>query len=447
MNLKTALGTFCLGMFAGCDTASCVRGADPTLDCTVQSEAFMASYADDGQLLAEIPDKNTYPMAMVLTEVGLNRLLTENVSGKIPFASSLPFGPLELKFTPTSEPKILIERVKYCSQCILFTVDFSFGLLDGDGEGQGSGLGTAQVSIPLSLTQNDDGTSSLVANYEKINVLELPFITMGISSEDEPGLQGALEILLTEELQKNFGPTELLRLEPWTIGDGKVQLAARDFQIFHDTRVISFALQTNLDLPPDFSIAIADRLPNGLPDTVPMLIQMHPGLLFVMAQRMIVEGKISRNYNDDGQPDPDGLYGMTLESMEANDISGSNILDVGFRVWRTQDDYCGYADAVTGLKLGIANNSISVTPTDELRVVGGEGIGELAATDEELVEMNKKLVESFKKDLSEQVGITINYNDLNVAGATVAFEAAGLALTKGNIDIVIDFQVYAEEAP
>ena len=51
MNVKTALGTFCLGMLAGCDTASCVRGEDKELDCTVQSAAFEESYKDDGKLL------------------------------------------------------------------------------------------------------------------------------------------------------------------------------------------------------------------------------------------------------------------------------------------------------------------------------------------------------------------------------------------------------------
>ena len=76
MNLKTALGTFCLGTLAGCDTASCVRGEDQELDCTVQSEAFLKSFEGDGELLADIPDKNSFPMALVLTEQGLNNLLT-----------------------------------------------------------------------------------------------------------------------------------------------------------------------------------------------------------------------------------------------------------------------------------------------------------------------------------------------------------------------------------
>jgi hypothetical protein len=251
-------------------------------------------------------------------------------------------------------------------------------------------------------------------------------------------------VLLTEQLRAQYKPTELLRLAPWTIGDGDVKLAARDFQIFHDTKVLSFGLQTNLDLPPEYSVNVASDLPAGLPDTVPMLVQMHPGLLYGMAQRMITEGAISRTYDDAGKPAEDGLYGMTLESMVPNKLPGSNLLDVGFRVWRTADDYCGYADAVTELKLSIKDNTINVTPSGNLRVTGGEGVGELAATDEELVQKNKKLVDTFTQDLSEQVGITINYTDLEIAGANIVFNAAGIAVTRNNIDIVIDFLVLAK---
>jgi len=444
MNLKTALGTFCLGTLAGCDTASCIRGEDQELDCTVQSAAFLESFAGDGELLADIPEKNTFPMALVLTEQGLNNLLTETVGGKIPFNSDVPFGPWNLEFDSTSDPRIYIEEVKYCGKCVVFKTDFVFGLVDTDGEGQGSGIGSATVTIPLSLQQNDDGTSSLIANYDKLNVVDLPFETMGINSAEQPGLQGAFEVLVTEQLRMNYGKTELLRLAPWTIGNGDVKLAAREFAVYYKTRVLSFGLQTNLDLPDEYSVRPADQLPAGLPDTIPMLVQMHPGLLYGMTQRMITEGEIARTYNEDGEADKDGLYGMTLESMQPNKISGSNLIDVGFRVWRTAQDYCGYADAVTTLKLGIANNTISVTPTGDLRVTGGEGVGELAATDMELVDKNKKLVDNFTKSLSEQVGITINYNDIEVEDANIMFNAVALNVGKTNIDIVIDFRVFAQ---
>jgi len=115
-------------------------------------------------------------------------------------------------------------------------------------------------------------------------------------------------------------------------------------------------------------------------------------------------------------------------------------------VWRTQDGYCGYADALTTLQLGLdGNDAISVAPTDDLRVTGGEGIGEIAATDEELVDKNKNLIENFKKSLSEQVGITVNYKELAVEGSTILFDTLALRVEADKIDIDIDFQVVAAE--
>jgi hypothetical protein len=300
------------------------------------------------------------------------------------------------------------------------------------------------VAIPLRLQQNADGSSSLVAGYEAARVDNMKLNTMGYVIDDEhrPNVQGLFELLITEALQKQFGTTELLHFAPWAIGGNQVKVAARQFQIYHDTKVIALGMQTNLDLPKSAALEIGGALPMG----VPMAVQMHPGLLLGMSQRMITEGEISRTYNDKGNPDPNGLYGVTLESMVPNNIPNSNQLDVGFRVWRTQDGYCGYVDAVTGLQLGLSeDDEVSVTPTDDLRVTGGEGIGEIATTDQELVDKNKNLIESFKRDLSEQVGITVNYKELAVEGSTILFDTLALRVDRNKINIDIDFQVVANE--
>jgi hypothetical protein len=263
-----------------------------------------------------------------------------------------------------------------------------------------------------------------------------------IDEENRPNIQGLFEILITEALQKQFGTTELLHFDPWTIGSNDVKVAARQFAIYTDTKVIALGLQTNLDLPKTASLEIGGALPMG----IPMAVQMHPGLLLGMSQRMITEGEISRTYDDKGNADPKGLYGVTLEALAPNKIPNSKQLEVGFRVWRTQDGYCGYADALTTLQLGLdATDAITVTPTDDLRVTGGEGIGEIAATDQELVDKNKNLIENFKKSLSEQVGITVNYKELAVEGSTILFDTLALRVESDKIDIDIDFQVVANE--
>jgi len=345
---------------------------------------------------------------------------------------------------PATAPVISIEPVPNCSRCVLFSLDFDFVLKDGE-DPSGAGSGYAEIAIPLRLQQNEDGSSSLVAGYELATVRRMDLNAQGfIFDEDHfSNIQGAFEILSTEALREQFGTTELLHFEPWTIGGNEVKLAAREFQVFTDTKVISLAMQTNLDLPRSVAVKVGDALPMG----VPMVVQMHPGLLLGMSQRMITEGEISRTYNDKGQADPKGLYGVTLETLTPNKIAGSNILDVGFKVWRTQDGYCGYANAETSLGLSIdqASNNIKVAPGDDLRVTGGEGVGELAENNQELIDKNKKLVDQFKKDLSEQVGITINYKEVGVEGSKILFDTQALTVAPQSIDILIDFQVVAAE--
>lgn len=442
MNTKIALGALCTAGI-GALTGGCPGPEPAAFDCEDQEAAFQASFKDDGVLLPEIPDRNSFPMAMVLSEQGINNLLTGVVGGKVPFASKLSLGLIDIDFTPVTAPVISIEPVPNCSRCVLFSLDFDFQLKDGE-DPSGAGSGYAEIAIPLRLQQNEDGSSSLVAGYELATVRRMDLNAQGFVFDEDhfSNIQGAFEILSTEALREQFGTTELLHFEPWTIGGNDVKLAAREFQVFTDTKVISLAMQTNLDLPRSVAVKVGDALPMG----VPMVVQMHPGLLLGMSQRMITEGEISRTYNDKGAPDPKGLYGVTLESLRPGGLADTNQLEAGFRVWRTQDGYCGYADAVTTLQVELGeDDEIHVTPTDDLRVTGGEGIGEIAATDQELVDKNKKLVERFKKDLSEQVGITINYKEVGVEGSTIIFDTLALSVAQDAIEILIDFQVVANE--
>ncbi len=445
MTPPTALGPTGLAMLLGVALCSACRGDDRELDCSAQAEAFAAAYADDGVLLPDIAESTSYPMAMVLSEEGVNRLLTGVVGGNVPFASVLNVGPFSLRFIPQSVPTIAIVPVPNCPRCVLFSVDFDFQIENDDGSPGGAGIGSAEMSIPLRLQQNDDGSSSLVARYDAATILAMPINTMGFDSAEYPGFEGALRYLATQALREQFAVTELLRFQPWTIGGNEVKLAAREFALFTDTRVLSLAMQTNLDLPDGVAIRVGEALPMG----VPMALQMHPGLLLGMSRRMVTEGVISRTYDDNGNPDPNGLYGVTLENIGVNPIPNSNKLDVGFRVWRTSEGYCGYADAITALQLGLApgNQSITVTPTDDLRVTGGEGVGKIAKDNDELIERNKQVVETFKKDLSEQIGITINYNDIGVEGSRILFSTDALIVEDDKIDIIIDFTVVADEDP
>lgn len=428
----------------GCDP-SCIRGDDPTLDCDARTEEFEDAVAEEGVLLDAIPESASFPMALVISEEGINKLLTGVVGGNnTPFASKLPLGPVEIQFTPTSDPVIDFISVPGCSKCVVFTLDFSFELVNPSQEAAGAGLGATEMVIPLRLEQLEGDTSALIADYAAATVRDMSINVSGFDSETYPGLAGALAILSTEQLRANYGKTELIRFEPWTIGTNAVKLAAKQFAIFPEANVLSLGLQTNLQLPKAASIDVGRALPEG----VPMAVQMHPLLLLGMAERMITEDVIARRYNDKGEPDPEGAQGVTLTSIEKAALGDTN-LDVQFRVWRTDEGYCGYVDAVNAIELSLDDagfqDRIAVTPAGDVRILGGLGVGELFEDNKDLVEKNKNLVENFRDSLSEQIGITVNYSDLQVEGGTIVFDALALQVASGSIDIFLDFLVLANE--
>lgn len=440
---------------AGATVFGACRGPDETLDCSDRAEQFEAAAGAEGKLLPAIPDKPSYPMALVISEEGIDRLLTDLVGNKLPFATDLPLVGLGVaKFSAISDPEIEFISVPGCSRCVVIGFDFGVSIANTSGDEQAGGIGSTQLAIPLELQAIGGDTTALVALYDRITVRDLTLSAGGYQTEKLPNFEAALEIKVTEFLRENYGPTELLRFEPWTIGTNAVKLAAKNFAISPTSfdpetneRIpgfISLGMQTNLDLPEGVAIEVGRSLPEG----VPMAVQMHPGLLFGMSERMLAEGVIPRSYDDKGQPDPSGLYGVTLQGLEKSTIGQTNV-DVAFRVWRTDEGYCGFADAETTLELSLQDEGltdrIAVRPTGDLRVTGGEGVGELATTNEEFVDENKGLVDNFQKSLSEQIGVTVNYSQLQVEGANLYFDALAMTLEPKRLSIFLDFLILEQE--
>ena len=280
-----------------------------------------------------------------------------------------------------------------------------------------------------------------------INGIDVPALKEVIRAVTDDPAKGVVEFRVTSAWKGQTRSESVV--ESFTIGGNEVKVAAKQFAIFPETGVISLGMQTNLDLPK----AVALEVGQALPADRMMAVQMHPGLLFGMAERMMAEGEIPRRYDDDGEPDPEGPQAITLTSLTKSAI-GKTDLDVAFRVWRTRGSepgepaYCGYADAVTVIRLGLTDTDsiqdrITVMPTDELRVVSGEGVGDLYEDNQEYVDDNKDLVEHFKQSLADQIGITVNYDDLAVEGQNIVFDAKELNVTSSSIDILLDFLVLA----
>jgi hypothetical protein len=428
-------------------TAGC-RGKDISFDCENQRGKFDERAFDEELPLApEIPTAGPWPVAMQLTEPGVNKLLASVIDEDVPFSGSVPFGvlpqgPADAMFAPTSAPELRLDPVKGCDHCVVFHLDFGVQLSSPEMD-LSSGVGFVDLNIPLSIEADAAaGTARLVADYGKATIGEWYLSVYGFDSDTHTMLAGALKLLMAEQIAATYEKVVLLEVGTWQVGQGAVGLLMRDVEIFTDegNRKIVLGMHTNLPLGKGVGLDVAQPLPNG---TV-LAVSMDPGLLLPMAHQMLAEGEIARIYDEEGNPDPGGIYGVTLEAVDAN-AQGNESLDSTFRVWRVGEGYCGYAEAVMPLNLAVeATGNITVTP-GSAQLVAGEGSGAAALQEKKLVDDNQHLIDTFRADLAAQLADTLNFSALDIEGSSVVFTNEGIDLTVDEMRTYLNFTVYADE--
>jgi hypothetical protein len=423
------------------------RGKDISFDCENQRARFdELANEEEPPLADEVAAKGPYPVAMQLTSEGVNRLLASVIDEGVPFAGTVPFGvleqgPAEAAIAPTGVPYVILRDVPGCADCVILHLDFSLGL-EAEGSPISAGVGYADLKVPLRLDVDEAaGVSRLIAEYGKATIDNWYLSVYGFDSEQHTMLAGALRILMNEQIAANFDELVLLEVGSWQIGEGNVKLLVRDLIVDAESDKLVLAMHTNLPLAPGVGLDLSGALPEGSV----LAVSMDPRLLLPVAHQMLVEGEIARVYNENGEPDPHGIYGVTLESIDAN-LQGNEALDTKFRVWRVAEGYCGYAEAIMPL-------TITVDPLDGRIIctagsavpIGGEGSGAAALEEKELVDENQDLIDTFRDDLAAQMTNALNFSALDIEESTLVFTNEGIDLTPTEMRTYLNFTVYADE--
>jgi hypothetical protein len=324
---------------------------------------------------------------------------------------------------------------------VIFRVEFGVQISQ-EGVDLSSGSGWAELAIPLRL-QSDDaaGATTVVADYSRAYIDRWDVSVFGFACRTHKVLCDALRILLEESIQEEFEPIELMQIGSWTIGRNEVKLSARDIIIQHDLDRIVLAMHTNLPLPEGVGL----DLEAPLPAESKMGVAMHPGLMLAMAHRMLAEGEIPRRYDEDGNADADGIYGITLTTIRPG--LDPKAMTTEFRVWRTAEGYCGFANVEMPLTVGVNvdTNAIAVSAGEAMLLPGGqtEGFGVAAEEEKRLVADNQDLVDTFRKELTEQLVNTLNYEELGVEGSRIIFTTQDITVSETAISTFFDFLVLA----
>jgi hypothetical protein len=441
--VAAALGALAL---AGC------RGEDISFDCDNQAMKFNQQAIEEIEpLLTEIPAKGPFPVAVQITGTGLNKLLANIIADDVPFSGTVPFGitaqgPADAKFEPTTPPTILLHPTPGCATCVVFRLEFGVQLATPDTP-VSSGIGYVELFVPIRLDVDvAAGVSTLVAEYGNAKISNQGMMgfylsVFGFDSEQHTQLAGALKLFMQDQIAEKYDDVKLMTIGSWEIGEGKVELLARDVAIQIDNDKIVLGMHTNLPLAAGVGLDTSAALPEGSV----MTVSMDPRIMLPMAHRMLDEGNIARTYDENGKPDPQGIYGVTLEDLQADPL-GEQEFDSSFRVWRTAEGYCGYAVAEMPLVVANTPPEIGITVTaGKAEVVEGEGIGAAALDEQELVDMNEHLIDRFRKDLADQLADTVNFSAIDLEENTVVFKGQGTELSPNALTSYLDFVVVADE--
>ncbi len=441
-NLRRLIGGATLGASVGliATLAGGCRGEDVYFDCNDQEAAFREVAASEGALLDPTPQGEPYPVALKFSEDGLNRLLEGVVGQDVPFTGELPFvwfsGPGTLHFEATSAPVIELVSLEGCPTCVQYSIDFNAVLIGATQEAEGAGIGTVKFRIPLELEPDGERATILYADYTRLRVQDLWLSAFGLETEEHMALVAALGQFMEEKIQESYGKTELLHLDSWEIGNNDVRLLARKLIVFPDEDTLAVAMQSNLPLPPGGGLEITGEMPVG----VPMLVDFDIAMFEAMVERLLQEGEIPRVYNEDGEPDEDGNYGVTMDYIHGAP-AGQEFMTSQFKVWRFADGYCGYAVAQMDLDVDFdADKGVSITPS-EVVVIGGQGSGAVAAQEDELVADNQQVVDTFRDGVAGNLATTINYEALAIEGSSVVFETLAKDVLVDHLEVWVDFFV------
>jgi hypothetical protein len=438
-----------LGLLAS--TGGC-RGPDESwdYDCATQEPQFRDAAEREGHLLESVPNGEPYPVAIKFSEQGVNDLLEGVVGMDVPFTGQLPFvwftGPATLEFEATSQPVIELESLEGCPTCVQYSFDFSTNMFDVSGKPAGAGVGSVKFRVPLELHPVGDDATMLVADYSRLRVQDLYLNAFGLETEEHPSLVQALGWFMEKKIQENYGETELLTLESWKLGNNDVRLLARKLIVYPEQDTLVLAMQSNIPLPPGGGLEIDGEMQDG----VPMELNFDIALFEGMIERMLHEGEIPRVYDEDGNPDEDGNYGVTLDHIVGAE-QGQDFMTTQFKVWRfagdSNGDRCGYLIATMDLDVSLEEGKGVKLTAGEVAVIEAFGSVSIAEDNAQLVEDNQKVVDTFRAGVAENLGTTINYDALGIEGSNIVFETLAQDVHPDYLETWLDFTVLEAPSP
>lgn len=217
--------------------------------------------------------------------------------------------------------------------------------------------GAIELLVPLRVVGRDDGVDVLLA-VDDARVVEAGLDLDALVGQPEPPRDDvvASAVRLADDLVQAMlddapARVELLSVPSLVIEDVALQGVPSRFAVTDNG---SLVVGQVTPLRPTGDVAATPSLVRG----APFAVELHPGLPLAAIRADLVDGTIPRIRADDGTPDVDGRYGV---SMDALSLRGTGIT-WSFRWWCLSGDRCYRADMVGQASVAPGAAGIDVRP-------------------------------------------------------------------------------------
>ncbi|MEL6178961.1 MAG: hypothetical protein AAFS10_08400, partial [Myxococcota bacterium] len=402
------------------------NGTGGGFDCTAQTTNYDTATANTGLLVDTVPVDGPFPMAMVLSQDGVNNLLATVLDREFQSVTIEDSG-YSIRIKP-SLPIIQLENFTDCPTCVLANMDLDIERVEVFGINLGSATAVTTIGLPVSMQAKNNTTTGLMAEMNNATIRNLDLNLSGFSLSDVPLLQDLVTDWATSYVQTEFGATELVELDSWQVSDD-VLLAARGPVIFPEQRTILLGLHTNLSLPGTASL----QQQATLPQNTQMGLQFHPDLLLGMVQRLMTEDTIPTDYDEQGNFTGGGDHRISMSAMTASETGAG--LRTDFRIWRTGGGLCGFADVSSTLAAQISGDDVRFTAQD-FEITGGDGIGQF-------LDQSQWLAGDFIESMTRNIELTVNYKEMGFEGEEkeIVPKANALTIDGSGLSVFLDLGI------
>ena len=402
-------------------------------DCTEQTNALEQTEAAQGILLESLPkydevpqDERAYPMALVLNTDAINTLLAAVLDQELPPIRQSLGGLLDIEVQPAL-PLIQIGG----NNDMLASLDMEVSV-GNDLLGHTNGMAGATMRLPVELAPQNERETSFMARMDQAEFLDIELGIGGLNTRDSRLVTDFLTDLATDIVQDEYGATEVTMIKSWELGDGDMLLSAQGLRISGDQNTLLIGLGTNVATSSEGMFQPNELAAQAtIPADAQVGLHIHPNLLLGVTQRLMFEGHIERNYDEDGAADEQGDHQVTIMNMGLAE-DGSDALSTDFRIWRTGGGLCGFADISSNLAFQVDSSNVTIDVSN-LRVTDGEGVGEFFAE-------ASWLAGDFLDALTDQLSLTVNYRDFAVEGdgGKVVPEANSATINGRGMSVYLD---------